>query len=696
MRNTGIALAAVVLALGPSIRSASNPSHQQFQQAIDLLQKKDNPAAAAVVFENLSHGPDRDLAAQALLYLGECRERAGRQRAIDTYRRILREFADRPEAAAEARRRIALLESGPSPSAGIVIRKIWALAPDNSGNPSADGRLLTFVDWETGDVAVRDLATGKNRRLTQKGAWRDSPEYAEWPKISADGKKVAYSWATANYGHQLRVVETDGPSGAQPQIVLQNPDLHYIIPWAWSSDDKSVIVLLSRGDDTNQLAWVSVPNGAVRPLKSLEWQSPTSVSLSPDGRFLVYDLPQSNEGPEQDIFIMAADGSREFPLVRHPADDYAPVWTPDGSSVLFASTRTGAVGIWGIPVAEGRPAGPPELLKGGLGQITPLGITRRGALFYAEHRGMDDIFEAEIDPATGKVRGSPVRLVETFIGRNSAPVWSPDGRFLAYFSNRNPAHAYGVGTADIVIRSMEGGAERIFSGASLDLRQAVRWMPDGRSLLVTAKGTDTRARAAFSLVNLATGEFRIVTRSNVTLPFAAVHPEGRSFFVAGGDQNTNLGTITSYDVATGEGREVYRAPAGWVLRNLALSRDGRMLAFSVADPELQRNVIYTMPSTGGAPREVVRLTNSIAREGLAWSVDGRYLFLVETGRAGGAELFRVKAEGGAPETTGISARGLSLISAHPDGAHIAYTVGQYFQIDVWDLENFLPALPAFR
>ena len=68
------------------------------------------------------------------------------------------------------------------------------------GNPSADGRLLSFVDWETGDVAVRDLTTGQNLRLTRKGSWSQSPEFAEWPKISPDGKKVVYSWVTPEYG----------------------------------------------------------------------------------------------------------------------------------------------------------------------------------------------------------------------------------------------------------------------------------------------------------------------------------------------------------------------------------------------------------------------------------------------------------------------------------------------------------------
>jgi len=277
-----------------------------------------------------------------------------------------------------------------------------------------------------------------------------------------------------------------------------------------------------------------------------------------------------------------------------------------------------------------------------------------------------------------------VRVVEHFVGRNSAPVWSPDGKSLAYYSNRDPGRAYGVGTSEIVVRSMETGAERVFAGSKLSLRQSVRWTPDGRSLLIAAKEADTRQRVVFNLLNVATGQMRTITRSNLTLPYPVFDPRGAKFLVAGGDQASNVGRITEYDVASGEAREIYQAPPGWVLRNLAISGDGRTLAFSVANAELRRNVIYTMPAGGGEPKEVTRLEKAVAREGLAWTPDFRYLLFVS-----GDELFRVPAEGGEPQSTGVAEKGLSLISPHPDGSHIAYTVGQYFRIDIWTLENFL-------
>ena len=322
-------------------------------------------------------------------------------------------------------------------------------------------------------------------------------------------------------------------------------------------------------------------------------------------------------------------------------------------------------------MAKGQADGTPALVKPDLGPALPLGITSGGALYYAERQGRDDIYTAAL------VRGTPTRLIERFIGRNSAPAWSPDGRLLAYYSDRESA-------LDIVVRTLATGSERVFNGSLLDLRQGLRWMPDSKSLLVIAK--DPTAGTVFSLLDAATGSLRPIAPSTLTLPSLAVPPDGRSFLVAGS------GVIRAYDVATGDAHEVYKSPHGWTLQNLTISRDGSTLAFSVKDAE--RTVIYTLPVAGGEPREIVRMTEAVTREGLAWTSDGRYLLFARSASPTQAELMRIPAEGGTPESTGLSGRGLSLLSVHPDGSRLANTLGQYFQVDVWALENFLPGAGA--
>src|SRR5438876_845329 len=75
------------------------------------------------------------------------------------------------------------------------------------GAPSPDGRLLSFVDTESGDLAIRDLASGEKRRLTRN---RDSRQFAYFSTISPDNRLIAYAWFNAEKYYELRVMALDG------------------------------------------------------------------------------------------------------------------------------------------------------------------------------------------------------------------------------------------------------------------------------------------------------------------------------------------------------------------------------------------------------------------------------------------------------------------------------------------------------
>src|SRR5262249_18824019 len=136
-------------------------------------------------------------------------------------------------------------------------------------------------------------------------------------------------------------------------------------------------------------------------------QQPRKALFSQDGRYLAYDVQQP-DSPNRDLWLMSLDGSQTA-LVQNPADDRMLAWLPDG--VLFASDRTGAMDGGRQAVANGKPQGAPERLKAGIGNLThALGLTRKGSLYYSVSTATNDVFVAQVDPATGKVvsRGVPV------------------------------------------------------------------------------------------------------------------------------------------------------------------------------------------------------------------------------------------------------------------------------------------------
>jgi tetratricopeptide (TPR) repeat protein len=192
----GLITISIVVALGTGF-SPPQSGHDLFQKALVKERTEGNLQQAIELYQRIvrDFSNDRPLAAKALVQMGQCYEKLGKGEARKAYERVLRDYADQNEAAAQARTRLAALRKPVVKESGMVTRQVWTgPGADIEGAPSPDGKFLSFVDWDTGDLAIRDLETGTNRRLTNKGPWEKSEEYAEFSRWSPDGKLIAYDW----------------------------------------------------------------------------------------------------------------------------------------------------------------------------------------------------------------------------------------------------------------------------------------------------------------------------------------------------------------------------------------------------------------------------------------------------------------------------------------------------------------------
>ena len=86
---------------------------------------------------------------------------------------------------------------------------------------------------------------------------------------------------------------------------------------------------------------VSVADGSLQVLKSLGWWNYyPRKSLSPDGRYIAYDVEPVEGRSDSDIFLLAADGRYEIPLVEGPSDDEVLGWSLDGTSIFFSGSSS--------------------------------------------------------------------------------------------------------------------------------------------------------------------------------------------------------------------------------------------------------------------------------------------------------------------------------------------------------------------
>jgi Tol biopolymer transport system component len=419
------------------------------------------------------------------------------------------------------------------------------------GMPSPDGRWLSCMDTATGDIALRDLQTGTLRPLT---GHRAGKEFAYFSAIAPDSSRIAYAWFNDAGFYELRLVSTQGGT---PRVLYRNEEAGFVQPADWTPDGKSILTLFFRKDNTSQIALVSAQDGTVRVLKSLNWVYPKKMDVSPDGRWIVYDAPASGAGINADIYLLAVDGSREHVLIDDPADDNFPLWTPDGRSVVFSSNRLGSPDVWTVPVRDGKPAGPPTVIRRGLARFLPLGITSDGRLFFAQRKGAQDVFLAATAGAE-----PPRRLASRFAGSNSAPVFSADGEWLAYLT-RAGTENYGTQAHAITIRSLVTGKERQLVPKLAHIER-LRWSPDGEWLL--ASGANGKGRSGVFRVNVASGELRpVALEENFSLHGLPADWLDRERLLLGGP------SVRERNLVTGKERLLEDRPAALVAAGPSLA-----------------------------------------------------------------------------------------------------------------------------
>ena len=524
---------------------------------------------------------------------------------------------------------------------GMRVRQVWAgPAEDLLGAITRDGRYLTLQDWASEDLAIRDLATGQKRKLTNK-----DPRTLEFAMLSApspDGREVAYAWYNKDSFTDLRIV---GMDGSNPRVLHADPGFKEAEPFDWSPDGKQVLAVFYKKPAGSRIALVSAVDGSVRVLKSFDGGAPKRVRFSPDGRYVAYDIQQQPGSTKYDVIVLAVDGGRETAAVRHPANDALFDWTPDGKKILFGSDRGGTMGAWWVPVTGGEP-GTPELVKPDLGQdARPIGFTRDGLYYYQGRRNLSDVFLAEVDFVSGRVLSPPVLATQRFVGSNSGPAWSPDGRQLVYLSRRGPGAGWGARA--ICIRDTGSGEVREIP-TKLEMALNARWFPDGRSLLSTAQVAGGGA-----------GQFRINVQTGEFNPVDLVRPAGFGASWSGDGKTMSYqqwgtgktASIVARDLATGREKAVHAlAEPSVYISGAVLSPDGQQLAVVVRDGENGSKGVMIVPVAGGDARDVLRGAQLPWPASLAWTPDSASVLFVKQPNPGDpkTELWVIAAQGGEP------------------------------------------------
>ena len=193
------------------------------------------------------------------------------------------------------------------------------------------------------------------------------------------------------------------------------------------------------------------------------------VALSPDGARLAVSAMDA-ERSTRDLWLYDVDGGRGQRLTVDPRDEFAPVWSPDGTRVLFSSVSNGLVSLHIKDVGSARDPSPFEVDTLGLGRYaSDWSRDGRHVMYVGGGRAIarSDLWVA---PVTSS-RDARALLDSTFVETHGR--FAPRGPWFAYASNE-------TGRLEVYVDRFPGlGAKRLVSTTG---GRWPRWARDGREL----------------------------------------------------------------------------------------------------------------------------------------------------------------------------------------------------------------------
>jgi Tol biopolymer transport system component len=286
------------------------------------------------------------------------------------------------------------------------------------------------------------------------------------PAFSPDGSLIAFHVSSGLGGIFI--------AGATGESVRRITDVGF--DPAWSPDGKQIAFATEEVHDPasrqgdSSLYVVDATGGTPRMIVDRDAVQPF---WSPSGQRIVY---WTNTGGQRDIYSVAAAGGAPVPVTRDPALDWSPVWSPDGKYIYFSSDRGGAMNLWriGIDEATGRVKGMPEPITTGVqASAGRPRFSRDGSrLVFQSRVASINPYAIPFDPVALRA-GTPVALDTRNNIRIPSDV-SRDGKQIAYYS-------IGERQEDLFIGTPDGPMRRVTDDPPRD--RAPVFTPDGRSLV---------------------------------------------------------------------------------------------------------------------------------------------------------------------------------------------------------------------
>ena len=386
-----------------------------------------------------------------------------------------------------------------------------------------DGKHLIYLRLRSSganEMWIADMDSGK-RRLLGAGGSRVEYSPAGYLVYVKDGTLVAQPFdirALKITGEPMPVVDGVGTGG--------NGLAHFSI------SNNGVLTYSSSGSAGNsQLTWMD------RAGKVLSKVGPATdvvnLTLSPDGKRVaarILDTHTSN----RDIWIMDPDRGTSTRLTFNPANDNCPLWSPDGSRIVFQSDRGGGVSNLYQKLATGTGADETLLVTPHAKSATSW--TRDGRFIAYQELNPETSVDLWVLPLFGDRKPAVFLHAPSYEGQGR---FSPDGKYIAYASDES-------GQFEIYVQEFPGPGGKWQISARGGFQPT--WRADGKEMFYIATDGRMMAVPITALPGFAAGVPAVLFNTRLTLSGALAEyvpsADGQRFLVVAGEGGATLEPLT--------------------------------------------------------------------------------------------------------------------------------------------------------
>ncbi len=478
---------------------------------------------------------------------------------------------------------------------------------------SPDGKQVVFVwDGDRGDFDLYAVPArgGQPRRLTA------TPDRDMHPAYSPDGARIAFLRASPDAIEVWMI----GANGEDPTKLSEIRTLEWF-NWrsdlltstgypgpSWAPDGRSLILGDAAGSQQGAALWeFELATGARRQITR-----PTKLAhdffpaVSPDGTRVAF--VRQSSASVSDVYVVDRRSGREQRITNDGREVRGLAWLPDSRTLLFSSARNNAQQLWTVAAVAG--AKPTAFAAPG-GSVLGPAVSRDGRLLVFTAATVNlNLWRQRLGPSVTGEAAIPVALST---GANMFPRYSPDGRKLAWASDRTGGWEIWVANAD------GSGAVQMTQLAEKSNGRMLgtpRWSPDGKWIAFDAR---VRENCAIFVMEARSGaEPRLLEENTWEERNPSFSRDGQWVYF-----NSNRGGLVQIWKRRADGS----GPAVRVTRHrgydAAESADGGELYFL---PALSEPGIWRAPADGSGEEALLATLPYFARR--HWDVAGGRIYFV--------------------------------------------------------------------